>query len=269
MLTDDIFDLEKSYEYILSIQVSLGGFSFSVVSAETNKLLAFEHTPLKISNDKFIARRFSEWAGSLEIFQKPFKKYKVIVFDEKFTLVPEKFISKKIKREIPRLLFSKNENPEIAENYIRHKHTKLIFALPPGLNEAIKEVSEEYEIIHPVKIIIEQLPETKRNGLILLFDSKILYIVIYSDGTLLMANSFRVNHTNDVIYYVLTVLKQLNIKPDSTESYFAGSVSPDDETIHQLSKYLGPLKGLPNKKQIEFNQNVFTVPATQNLSIYA
>ena len=36
------FNLEKSQEYILSIQISLDGFSFSVVSPSDNKLLAFK-----------------------------------------------------------------------------------------------------------------------------------------------------------------------------------------------------------------------------------
>jgi hypothetical protein len=52
----DSFDLEKTNEYILSIQINLDGFSFSIYSPVENKFVGSKVVPLKISNE-FILNR--------------------------------------------------------------------------------------------------------------------------------------------------------------------------------------------------------------------
>ena len=88
---DNSFDLENSINNILSIRVSPGGFSFSVVNLQNNKLLAFNHSTLKISNEHFIPRRFGEWIDSETILQNKYGQTHVYVDTPKFTFVPEPF----------------------------------------------------------------------------------------------------------------------------------------------------------------------------------
>ena len=45
LVTEESFDLEKTYEYILSIQVSLDGFSFSILDITRKKYLALKSYP--------------------------------------------------------------------------------------------------------------------------------------------------------------------------------------------------------------------------------
>ena len=88
---DRYFETNKTQEYTLFIHVSPDGFSFSVVNTDEKRLLAYNSTPLKISNETFLIRRFDEWAKSEKLFLNEFKKT-VIIFDtEKFTIVPEDY----------------------------------------------------------------------------------------------------------------------------------------------------------------------------------
>ena len=153
LVSIESFDIEKTYEYILSIQVSLDGFSFSILSQHENEILAFSTNQLKISSTALIARRFNDWLESEELLKKPFKKIRVVVFSQKFTLIPEEYFREGLKQEIPPLLFGEDDEHEIAENAIGELATRLIFALPTGLNKVISEQIGECEIVHPVKII--------------------------------------------------------------------------------------------------------------------
>ena len=73
LVNETSFNLEKSQEYILSIQICLDGFSFSVVSPYDNKLLAFKSKPLEVNDEKLVAKYFKEWVDSNDIFQNSFK----------------------------------------------------------------------------------------------------------------------------------------------------------------------------------------------------
>lgn len=237
-LSEESFDLEKTYEYILSIQVSLGGFSFSVVCPTENRLLAFKTTPLKISSPSLIARRFDEWYRSESLLHHPFKKTRVIVFGDKFTLVPRHLYKNNTASEITGLLFDSNQTPELAENLVEKIDAKLLFSLPNGLNEAIRRIIGECEIVHPAKALINAFPETaKPHGLVVLFNENSLYLLLANRNKVLLANSFRINHANDVVYFVLTTLKQMGISSKSTSLIVTGKSGKHGESLSLLEKY--------------------------------
>ncbi len=245
LVSIDSFDIEKTYEYILSIQVSLDGFSFSVLSQHEDKLLAFKSNQLKISSTSLIPRRFDDWLKSEEFLKKPFKKIRVVVFSQKFTLIPEEYFQDGLKQEIPPLLFGEDDEQEIAENVIGELATRLIFALPKGLNKVISEQIGEYEIVHPIKIILSNLPETgKENGLILLFDAKNFYVVLHGKNKVLLTNSFKMTHVNDVVYYVLTILKQMEISTSKTDIFIIESVNKLSGIEESLKPYFTEIKEL-------------------------
>ncbi len=231
LVTDKSFDLEKTYEYILSIQVSLNGFSFSILTSKEDKVLAFKPTRLKISNAALISRRFEEWIGSEEMLNNTFKKIRIIVFSKHFTLVPEKYFHNNLKHEIPPFLFEENDNQEIAENVISLLKTRILFTLPSGLNKLVQAQIGECEIIHPIKIMLNKLPQTKKeNGLVLLFNTSDFYLILYHQSKVLLCNNFKFANKNDVLYYVLTTLKQVPVALSETELFIT-------ETDNDLNEY--------------------------------
>ncbi|NOR76338.1 MAG: DUF3822 family protein [Draconibacterium sp.] len=244
LVSSESFDVEKTYEYILSIQVSLDGFSFSIHSQQQN-ILALKSTQLKISNTVLISRRFNDWLESEELIKRPFKKIRVFVFSNKFTLIPEKYYLDTLKQKVASLLFEENSELEIAENVISKLSTRLIFALPTGLNNVIAEQIGECEIVHPIKTILNSLPKTfKENGLVLLFDVKDFYIVLFRKDKVLLINNFKMTHVNDVVYYILTTLKQLEIPTSKTSLHITDSINKLPEIENSLKTYFNEIEKL-------------------------
>lgn len=236
--TDAAFDIEKTSEYILSIQVSLDGFSFSVVHPGNNRILAFKHTPLKISSESILSRHFESWTSAEDLFRKPFRKTRIIVFSPRFSLIPEMFYQKEMKEAIPEYIFGKEAELEIAENFVEKLKARLIFALPSKFNETVQKVFEGCEIMHPLKLILNNLPETKKNhSLSLLFDAQNVYVVLSKENKVLLSNTFKIAHVTDVVYFTLNTLKQFKIAPSNTELFLSGSTGSTEQIANGLLPY--------------------------------
>ncbi len=240
-----LFDLKKTFEYILSIQVSLNGFSFSITSQDEVELLFYKNIQLKISSTALISRRFEEWFKSEEVLQQPFHKIRITVFSEKFTLIPEQFFNAVSKNEITKLLFTENSDLEIAENSIGKFKTRLVFVLPNGLNDVIRREIGACEITHPVKTILNNLPEQeKESGAVMLFDTTNFYLVIFSPNKILLANNFKIAAATDVLYYILTSLKQLDISTSKINLHIIGPAIKTDEAENLLTRYFTAINKL-------------------------
>ena len=236
---EESFDLENTYEYILSIQVSLNGFSFSVLYPNNNSVLAFKYTPLKISNTGLIARRFKDWYTSEEVLHKAFQQTRLIVFSDKFTLLPENLSNESAKEEITHILFQNGSKLKFAENIVEPLKARLLFSLPEGLMPVVSETIGECEIIHPLKSMINATLSNKNHPdeLTLLFNDKELYLLIKKQKLIQLANTFKINHCNDAVYFVLTTLNQMGISPKEFVMNYAG-VSPfKEETAKSLHNH--------------------------------
>jgi hypothetical protein len=265
---EESFNIEDTFEYILSIQVSLNGFSFSVYQPSLTKVLVFKSTPLKISTENLLARRFKEWIQTEELLQKTYQKIHVIIFTDKFTLVPKSLHKNEVNEEVAHLLFKDGNKLKFAENIVEPAKAKLIFPLPDGFNEVISEMIGECEINHPLKLLINRLPEsTTGHSLILLFNMRHLFIVIGKGEKLLFANSFKINHSNDVVYFVLTTLKQLEIPAKATQMYYTGKSDYLAETKANLEKFFASTSQF-NPAEPESHKQISNEVITENISLF-
>jgi len=226
LVTDKSFKVEKTFVYILSIQVSLNGFSFSILSQTEDKLLAFKAEPLKISNPALISRRFEEWVNSEELLKKPFSKIRLIYFSKQFSLLPDQYSQKDVKLKTGEFLFEDSSKQEIAENVIQIFNSKLLFCLPKGFNQVVQDQIGEHTVVHPVKIVLNNLPKINEGiGLVLLFDVNNFYLVLFDDSKVLLTNNFNIANENDALYYVFSTLKQLFVPASQTHLYLSDSQS--------------------------------------------
>jgi len=255
---DRHFKSDKTQEYTLYINVSLSGFSFSVVNISEKRLLAYSATPLKISNETFLARRFGEWAKSEELFQKEFKKINIIFDTEKFTVVPEEYYDSDFKSEIINLLFEITEEIETEEIKIAELNAILLFCVSSGLKDIFELHFKNFELFHPVKTLTENLPDSdKKFRLIIYFSEHSFYALLFSGSKLLLSNSFKILHENDPIFYVLSLLKQMKVAKQAVDLFVTGNVTIGSKLYSNLQKYIPSVQVLKYKKPLQIDKDVF------------
>ena len=265
LVTDESFELEKTNDYILSIQVCLDGFSFSIIHHQEKRLLALQHMPLTISSERFITRRFNEWLESEEMFQRTFHEIRLIVASEKFALIPDSLYNPNYKRTVIQPVLETDATEDISENFIEAFGIKLIFTLPSQLKNTLQDV----EIVHPVKLLIEKRPAiSTKNGLILWFNSGRCYFILYTNSQLILANYFKITHENDVIYYVLTTFKQLEVLPANTQLFMAGEMAEKESIQNLFQKYFSSVDFLHPENEMQIEYEIFGGPLHPFIHLY-
>lgn len=218
------FDLNQTHDYILSIRISPDGFSFSVIHAHENRFLAFKSTPIKISHEKFITRRFAEWLDSEEITGKNFRQTGIIIYTEKFTLVPEAFFVRKKSAGILQNLFENTIPTTVLDNQLKKADARLLFSVPTQLNQLLQERFENAPILHPLQQIATNFfPEGNDPRVVLYLTSQSFCLLLFRNSRLIFANSFVVSAPADIAYFVVTVLNQERLPREKAELCLTGN----------------------------------------------
>lgn len=260
LTTDPEFDFNRTEEYKLSIQVSLDGFSFSVVHLHKNKLLAFGQFPITMSSESFLGRRFTEWFTEVEILQKTYSEVQLYYFSDKFTLVPSSFYEFKHQKKIIEKAFGKLNSNSVRDIYFPEDEANLIFTLPDSLNEAFEQTFPGYIILHPLSILSKKIhqgfiQEENEKLLALSFQNNFFSLLLFVGKKLQISNSFYFKHPNDVVFYTLSVLKSRNISPSKTTLLLSGKMYPESEVTTVLSDYFARTEFM--NVSVQYNENIF------------
>ncbi len=236
---NDTFDIQKTKDYILSIQVSLDGFSFFAILPDDKSVVAYKSTPFKISSANLIGRRLKEWLESEELLKNQFKSIQTFFFAENFSLVPDDYLEQELQRNLTSVLFDKKVHSHFIENKIKDLKASLIFPVSQEIITILNDFFYRYvEIIHPLTKLLQQpLKSEKRNLSVIISTNSFFYLIIKQNRELVLANSFPVVHQNDLIYNVLNTFQQLGVARSETELFVASAMHANTEVESLLKPY--------------------------------
>lgn len=269
LITDPGFKKDNTEEYKLSIQVSLDGFYFSVVHPAENKLLAFEHYPVTISSEKFIGRRLKEWFEVREILQDRYSEISVCYHTPKFTFVPSAFYISHEKDKIASLVLGKQHGYVCVDNYFPNAEGNLVYAVPASLADSLPGHIPSESLQHPLFSLNKKfvkLANLNENNLLLYFTETSFYLMLYVKQTLKAVNSFSYYSQADVLFYNLSLLKQLKVNAASVNITLAGEISPGSEIHNHLQKYFKSTTLLT--PEVNFNSKIFTEPLSRFIVLF-
>jgi hypothetical protein len=247
---EESFDLEKSYEYILSIQLRLDGFSFLIEHEQNKTIAAFKHTPVTISQPGLITRRFQDWVNQEAMLQKTYAKQRLVYFSEHFSLIPEKLYDASQNENIANILFNTQFKTELVSNIIMKPEARLIFALPDGLHAILANLLGNYNLLHPMQLALNKLQKYNL-GLILIFNGKSVMLTALKNDKIELINNFVLHHSNDFFYYVLTALKEIELSAKTTPVFYGGNSEYLYPVLKESQKYFNTVQPFELSLQTE------------------
>ena len=235
----DKLTADHSEKYIMSIRLRSGGLSFSAYNPSENESLLyrdieFDRTKPYISSLKecFFENDFLTWF---------YKQVNVLCVAPQYTLVPKEVFQEKQKVELLAFTFSSPEG-RCLSNELKDEQVELIF----GLNEEIYEFCSRSLVnprfIHHVSPLLALWKKQSRMRL-----PRQLYVVLYrrrmdvacyAQGNLLFVNSFDYEHTDDILYYILYVWKQIGMDQRKDQLRLFGDMALRGEISNTLRNYL-------------------------------
>lgn len=226
--------------------------AWCVIDKRKNQLLALEENRFHPSpNFNQLTPFVSSILRNSESLKIKYKSISLGLYDSVFTLVPAALYEDSKKSDILRINF-----PEIqtnaAETAVDFLPEPDIYAIYPG-NESIKKIFTEYygkiRMGHFISPLIESLFISNKHkqevNVYLHFFQKNSYgsssrfeIIIFKEGRLLFFNSFIFQEKEDIAYYTLFVLEQLQLVPSNTGLTILGNIQRTDEMISLLKNYV-------------------------------
>ena len=256
----DVKNLENNH---LSIQFSLGGFSFCVLDRENNNFIALNDYVFNEPNNspqRLIANISSIFSNE-ELLKQHYSSVNVTHVNELFTLVPKPLFNEDKLHEY--VSFNTKVYPQDYLVFDEIKNLDIISVFIPyvNINNFFIDQFKHFEYKHNSAVLIENLLSIYKYSLIPKVFAHIanghFELIVIANKKLQFYNTFNFTTKEDFMYYVLFTVEQLKLNPEKLEFVFLGAIDKDNDLFRIAYKYIRNVSLLENRSKYSFD-DVFT-----------
>lgn len=268
-VVDPSFDLGRTSQYYLSIQLGLDGFSFFIVDTFRNACVAFRHAPVVVEKPHFLYRKVENLLQD-EKLRNPFKKVLVVYSSSSSVLVPTVFSELANAEELEAVAdFSDRHGAKITEP-LPGLNYQLSYSVPHDLQVFLRNQYVNMEMQHravPLLSCFNRCRQLKRNSLLIHFDKKHVLLVGANDSKLLLFNTYFVKSEYDSLFYTLNAWRTLKFDAENDELFISGWVGSNSSFVNQIRRYLAQVSFLKPSTGLEYGKLFETVEAHQYVGL--
>jgi len=253
--SDPGLDKQKTYEYDLSIRLHADGLSYCILDSNTNKFLHIEafdlsgtgrqpHIPGEPENTN-TAKLAQLFENELNWLCQPFRGVRILLEQGKTTLVPEALFAEEEKAGIFKFNVACDD---IDASYLKHDYLKAanaysIYYLPPEMDDLFRKFFPGAAVFHHSTSFMQSLLMKYKNTdsdqqLFVNVGSSHIDILQVKNKKLDYYNSFLFNTAEDFMYYLVFVVEQLNLNPESVEVVLLGEIEKHSPLSDLVLKYI-------------------------------
>jgi len=239
---DETVDLNRAHAYRLSIQVSLNGFSFSILDMVRGKFVVLKHYDLSQQEGYDPkADKLRQILSSDTHLQPSFKQSVALVVTRKSTLIPASYFQEKDLKSYLAFNHDLDELEEIHFNPLEEISAYNVFTIPnPISNLILNHFGKIPYYHHGLPFLHYQLDNAsaaKKTAALSIFD-RFIDIGVFSGNNLLFYNTFQWSTHEDILYYLLYVYKQLDLDVNSNELQISGTVRDQKDLKKLIDRYI-------------------------------
>lgn len=238
-LYDETLDINSTENYELSVQISSDDISFCLLDTLRNKFVMLRSYEPE-DNSRFDPYRLNEIIRKDDFLPRKFRKTNIITPTQRSTLVPGPLFEDSRKEDYLDFNQKKADRERVMISKIKNSDIYAIFSLQEGFADLLKGLFPEGNIMHSLKPLFQYVHFNRRstgNNIHLHFEKDYLDTVIFDPNELKFCNTFNFKSMSDIEYFVLYVLKKMNVRQDET-IYLSGRTKEKEELRHAFSKYL-------------------------------
>lgn len=233
---DETFDINSCNNYILSIQCSLDGFSFSVFDPRVEKFILLSSYYLICASPFQLRNEINSIVGNNPVLSQNFKKANVSYITPK-TLVAPISLSTNNEEELLKASFPK-ERDEMAVRRA-FQPDKVHLSLIPGIiYHFFSEKFNKPLFVPPANnLILHGKNANTDTQLVSLFKhTHTLFIAVFNHQKLVVFNSYYTKDENDELFYLLNIAKELNL-PNHTSIVLYGDFYENGAFLQLVKPY--------------------------------
>ncbi len=238
-LYDETLDINSTENYELSVQVSSDDISFCILDTLRNKFVMLRSYEPE-DNSRFDPYRLNEIIRKDDFLVRKFRKTNIITPTPRSTLVPGPLFEDSRKEEYLDFNQKKNDRERVMISKIKNSDIYTIFSVQEGFADLLKGLFPEGNIMHSLKPLFQYVHFNRRstgNNVHIHFEKDYFDTVIFDPNELKFCNTFQFKSRSDIEYFVLYVLKKMNVRQDETV-YLSGKTQEKEALLHGFSQYL-------------------------------
>ena len=221
---------ENNNQTNLTLSVGLNSISLSVFDLASGKLIKFDKS--NFSNPLSIDRMLNKLKYILNKNELDFKKFeniKLLQQNNLSVLVPGELYSEKQKRTYLKYNTQIRNDDFIAVDNLNNLKIKNIYIPYININNYLVDLFKNIEYFHYDTELLNKLYKIRRNEEFFVHvDNRQIKIIVFEKDKLNFFNSYEIDNSSDIIYYVLLVLKEKKLNVDKTEIIYIYDYEYDD-----------------------------------------
>ena len=248
---DRLFDQALTSQYSLSIRIDPDGLSFSVYSHLVSRYIGLESLTLQNSTafqsaesaKALFSDHLSRFLNQHAWILKPFRHTCIIVNSLNYTLIPHVLYDPSQKETYLQFVHSQAESYKFYDHFLNSAEAWVVFSVHKSIVEIIEQYFDSARILHHAGAMIETiLPRYRhsefRNPVFVNVRDGSFDIIVLKEGKLYYCNSFDWKANEDLVYFLIFVLDQLDLNPENVPVLLSGSIDPASPLFELLQRYI-------------------------------
>lgn len=236
--------LKDTYRKALSIQFSLGGFSFCISNLETKEVHHFTSYTFDINSvsPEALLSEIEILYHDNSLLKQEFESVTIIHQNNLSTLVPAPLFDENELKTYLDYNIKTLANDYAAFDDLSQLDIKNVYVPYVNINNFFFQKFGEFEYKHHVTVLIDKLILHAKNNSEKQFFVHVTNnnfdIVVVENSNLLFYNSFSFSTKEDFIYYILFTAEQLQLNPEELLLFFIGDIEKESELYHIAYQYI-------------------------------
>jgi len=255
-LLDESFNPEETRNYGLAVTLSDVSISCCILDFRRNKFLGLTRcvrADLKPQDGVSIARPtimefLSSVSAAIPWMKSSFKLTKIAFDGRKSTLVPAFLFDPNETEHYMNFNFRQEQDEKIFCDHLMPMDAWQVFAIPEPVVEAAREVFPRIGMVHFSSLLIESVWINYKNRInsphvFLNLRDGLFDLMIFDGRQMSYFNTFPFQNPEDVAYYLIFVLEQMNFNPENIPLVLLGNVETVDglpELLHRYIRHIEP-----------------------------
>lgn len=246
----------------LSIQFSLGGFSFCI----TNRFDHIHHFSTytfdnKLESPEQLLEKIKSIFNNDELLQEDFSSIFVVHQNNLSTIVPEPFFDEKKLEDYLNYNIKVLKTDFIAFDDIPGISAKNIYIPYVNINNYLFQNFGEFDYKHHNTILIDKLLERHKTSMEKMYahvSRDHLDIIVIRKEQLIFSNSFSFETKEDFIYYILFTAEQLGLNTEKFTLAFLGDIEKDSELYTITYQFIRHVEFITNESSFFKDETHFS-----------
>lgn len=239
-LIDETLDINSTENYEVSVQAANYGLSCSILDTLRNKfVLLRSYEPDEDSY--FDPDKLSDIISHDDFLIRQFRKTNIIIPSPKSTLIPAPLYDSNKKEEYFAFNQIRDNGEIILEKGLPDPDAVVLFSLPVSILDLLKKHFPEGRFFHHLEPLFQYIHVSRRapvNHYIHVHLEKDYFnLIIYDQTVLKFCNTFNYKTISDIQYYVLYVLKRMNVSQGQAVN-LSGKAVRSREIVSGFSDYI-------------------------------